>query len=219
MFTPTEDVPRTAHQLVLQTLRRAILAGSVRPGSRLVQAEIADDLKVSTTPVREALRDLAAEGLIQLDAHRGALVREFSRDEVEEIYLLRSLLEPEAMRQAAARITPEELDRAADVQAQMDAEEDPGRWVELNRTFHGLLATAGKLPRLASILQRLGDVAAMYVGLSLHGDTHALRAGDRDHRELLEALRVRDADGAARIVLRHLATTVEALHEVEPALP
>ena len=80
---------QTAHEYVREVLRRAILSGDIPVGSRLVQAELATTLEVSTTPVREALRDLASEGLIQFDPHRGAVVSELSGEELQEIYEIR----------------------------------------------------------------------------------------------------------------------------------
>jgi DNA-binding transcriptional regulator YhcF (GntR family) len=84
---------QTAHQYVVESLRNAIVEGVLTPGTRLIQAAIAEELEVSTTPVREALQDLAAEGLVRLDPHRGAIVYGFDLAECREIYELRMLLE------------------------------------------------------------------------------------------------------------------------------
>ena len=90
---------RTAHEFVKDSLRRAILRGDLSGGARLIQADLAAMLNVSTTPVREALRDLATEGLITLDRHRGGVVRELNWLELmEEIRLIRQQLEPLAVR-------------------------------------------------------------------------------------------------------------------------
>jgi DNA-binding GntR family transcriptional regulator len=191
---PRDGSRRTAHELVRDTLRRAILRGTLPGGLRLVQAEIAAQLEVSTTPVREALRDLATEGLIRLDAHRGAIVRELDYSEVEEIYDLRKLLEPEALRRAAENITEEELEHAASLQAQMDGVTDAGVWADLNREFHATLVRAARAPRLINILQNLRDSAAPYVGLSLQASEEKRRLANDQHREILEAMRAGDAD-------------------------
>src|SRR5690242_7828107 len=84
---------RTAHEFVRESLRRAILRGDLTGGERLIQADIAATLEVSTTPVREALRDLAAEGLISLDRHRGGVVRGLNWEDMEEIRKIRHQLE------------------------------------------------------------------------------------------------------------------------------
>jgi DNA-binding GntR family transcriptional regulator len=208
---PRDGSRRTAHELVRDTLRRAILRGTLPGGLRLVQAEIAAQLEVSTTPVREALRDLATEGLIRLDAHRGAIVRELDYSEVEEIYDLRKLLEPEALRRAAENITEEELEHAASLQAQMDGVTDAGVWADLNREFHATLVRAARAPRLINILQNLRDSAAPYVGLSLQASEEQRRLANDQHREILEAMRAGDADKAIAIALEHLESTRQIL--------
>src|SRR5690349_18480778 len=103
---------KTAHEYVKDSLRQAILRGAIPGGTRLVQADVASELQVSTTPVREALRDLATEGLIRLDPHRGAIVSQLSYGEAVEIQQICKLLEPEAMRQAALAITDDTLKQA-----------------------------------------------------------------------------------------------------------
>ncbi|MFD0478644.1 GntR family transcriptional regulator [Nonomuraea thailandensis] len=140
---------RTAHAFVYETLRRAILGGDLPLGYRLVQADIAAQLKVSITPVREALRDLAGEGLIRIDAHKGAMLREFDLSEVREIYELRRMLEPVSIRKAVERITDDEIDRAEGLRRRMRDELDPGEWVELNRRFHAVFGDAAARPGCA----------------------------------------------------------------------
>lgn len=202
---------RTAHELVRDTLRRAILRGTISGGTRLVQSEIAEELGVSTTPVREALRDLATEGLIDLDAHRGATVHRLELGEVREIYSLRRLLEPEAMRRAAELLDRAVLDRAEFVQQQMDEAIDNGVWADLNRQFHGILVSGLAMPRLRSILRNLQDGAAPYVGLVLHNASPLRDHANQEHRELLAALRAKDGARAAAITEAHLAQTIDAL--------
>lgn len=206
---------RTAHAFVYETLRRAILGGDLPLGYRLVQADIAAQLKVSITPVREALRDLAGEGLIRIDAHKGAMLRELDLSEVREIYELRRMLEPVSIRKAVERITDEEIDRADRLREAMEAERGRGEWVELNRRFHAVFSDAAGSPRLCAILKGLRDGAAVYVGLSLRGQERARRdEADRDHRELVTAFRLRRAEEAVEIVLRHLDATMAALERL-----
>jgi DNA-binding GntR family transcriptional regulator len=202
---------RTAHQLVLETLRRAILTGKIPGGTRLVQADLAVRMQVSTTPVREALRDLATEGLIKLDAHRGAEVKSLNRDEVAEIYRLRRILEPEAMRLAVERISDEEIETAAAIQAQADRERDTAAWVELNQRFHDVFVTAARSERLAGILQALHDAASMYVAATLMQGADRREEANREHRELLDAVRRRDVRAAMESQLAHVQHTMEVV--------
>jgi DNA-binding GntR family transcriptional regulator len=204
----------TAHQMVLESLRRAILEGTVEAGSRLVQADVAAQLNVSITPVREALRDLAREGLVRLEVHRGATVQKTSWDEVEEIYLIRRLLEPEAVRLGAEAMTPTTLAALEAVQAQMDTEADTVRWVQLNRDFHRTLVAASGKPRLTEVLQQLEDNATIYVNLALRASGNGpFRTGNHDHHELIGACRRHDGDAAAAHILEHLANTLAIVRQ------
>lgn len=206
---------RTAHQMVRDALRQAILVGRIDGGARLVQAEIAKQMQVSTTPVREALRDLATEGLITLDAHRGAVVRTMSRAEFDEVYRIRQLLEPELMQHAIANMTDDELAEAERIQALAEVEEDPITWVDLNRQFHTVFAEAARRPRLAGIIETLQGSVAMYIVASLvHGEKRQDHANSQ-HRELLEAARDRDVDRAVALITDHIHATIDSMPALE----
>jgi DNA-binding GntR family transcriptional regulator len=208
-----EEQRRTAHEYVRDTLRRAILSGALAGGTRLVQADIAAQLNVSTTPVREALRDLAADGLIRFDPHRGGVVNTIDADEFQEIYEIRKRLEPYAVRRAAERISERELEAAAAMAAAMEREADPGVWTELNWRFHGLLVQAARSPRLEAVLKGAQDAAALYVARSLRETPSRIEQGNAEHRALLEAMRRRDGDAVERILFEHLEGTLAALKE------
>lgn len=117
---------RTAHEFVFESIRRAILRGDLTGGARLIQSDLADMLNVSTTPVREALRDLATEGLITLDRHRGGFVRELNWDDMDEIRLIRSRIEPLALGFTIERMSDEQLEAADRQRIAMSKERDLG---------------------------------------------------------------------------------------------
>lgn len=202
---------KTAHEYVKDSLRQAILRGTIPGGSRLVQADIARDLQVSTTPVREALRDLATEGLIRLDPHRGAIVHRLSYEETREVHDICKMLEPEAMRKAAKVITEETLAEADALAQQMVEESDTGRWADLNRQFHGVVIRDIDSKYLLDILRTLRDTAAMYVGLAISHRPIQMQEANREHGEILDVLRRRDAGAAAKISRRHLDLTLRTL--------
>lgn len=218
LIADTQHAPRTTHQFVLETLKRAILSGELPAGTRLIQADLAQQLNVSTTPVREALRDLVGIGLIAFDAHRGAVVKGIDLDELLEIYELRRLLEPYSMRRVAEKITAEELAAASRLQEQMDQAEDFATWVDLNWKFHRVLEQAARSRRLQDMVQSIQNLAAIYVAHSLQLDPERMAEGNQEHRELLEALRDRNPDRAAEVMTQHLDGTlaaVLALHQEE----
>ena len=201
----------TAHESVYGTLRRAILRGALPGGTRLVQADIASQLSVSTTPVREALRDLAAEGLVVSRPHVGAVVRELSIAELVELYDIRKAIEPVSIRRAAARIGKRELDEARDLVKEMEGEKDPARWAELNWEFHAVLERAANAPLVQSVLKTVQDISAIYVAHSLILQPDRMASGNREHRALLAALRRHDEDGAARVLVDHLDSTLQSI--------
>lgn len=204
---------RTAHEFVRRTLRAAVMDGTLPGGARLVQADLAQQLGVSTTPVREALRDLATEGLVVLDPHRGALVRALDIDEVREIYDLRMTLEPMMVRRVMTTITSDRLDRAAELQARMEEPCDSSVWAGLNRDFHALFSEADDSTRLARILAGLRDSAAPYVALSLRSRPEQVPEANAEHAEMLDLYRRGDVDRAVELTLTHLRSTLRAIEE------
>jgi DNA-binding GntR family transcriptional regulator len=201
----------TARQAVVERLRSSVVGGSLKPGTRLLQSELAKDLGVSTTPVREALAQLATEGLLDLDPHRGFVVHEPTREEFEQIHAMRMALEPLGIAWAVERITQEELDRLDAVIDEMEGA-DNARYVDLNSVLHELLADASGSKRLASILRSLKNISMFYVARSLRGDPDRLivREGVEQHRRLVRAFRDRDVVQAQAIDVEHLAHALEA---------
>ncbi len=195
---------QTAHEYVHRVLRRAILSGDLPGGARLVQSEIAEQLGVSTTPVREALRNLTSEGLIDFDAHRGGVVRRLSAEELSEILELRKLLEPHSIRRAAERISEETIAQLEQLWEALDGETDIPTWVDLNRQFHRLHNKASGLPRLQALLIPLQDATATYTGQAVRWSPELFRRAQKDHRAIIEGLRRRDGDALEATILRHI---------------
>lgn len=204
---------RTAHEFVRETLRRLILNGSLAGGTRLYQVDVARRLRVSTTPVREAFRDLATDGLIELDAHRGATVRRIDGKDLQDIYDIRLLLEPEAMRRLTPGISSERLDHATGLIAAMDRERDPTRWALVNHSFHEHLIEAATSERMRAMIRSLQDSAAAYVirALKSHID---MRTHNDQHRQIVAALRDRDGARTAEEVAVHLRDTLAGLMQL-----
>lgn len=201
----------TAHEIVRETLRHAILSGELPGGTRLVQADLAVQLNVSTTPVREALRDLASDQLIRFHPHRGAVVHELDMSELREIYEIRKALEPLAMRIAAERISKEQVKQAAALITRMEKEADAAAWVQANWEFHALLESAAHSPRLMALVKSVQDSSALYVAHAVNLDPARMRKGDAEHRRIVSALRAGDGDTAAETLRRHLDATLQAI--------
>jgi DNA-binding GntR family transcriptional regulator len=200
----------TAVDLVRESLRSAILRGDLPGDTRLVQTEIATQLDVSTTPVREAMRDLASEGLIILDSHKIGTVRKPDWDEMEEIVEIRRNLERVALKRAMANVSSRELGMARDLAEQLDGEEDIGTWVQKNRDFHCIFHNATATDRLANILISLESAGGVFVAQAQRIHPEIRQRAVQDHYGLLEAFDSNDVDAAFQIQFRHVNLPLEA---------
>lgn len=183
----------------------------------MVQAELAATLDVSTTPVREALRDLATEGLVHFDPHRGAIVAELSADDVHDIYEIRMILEPVAMRQAVPKLGEAILERLRALHRSMLDEPHSAEWVDRNRVFHMAVYETAASPRLAAIIRNLQDASVMYIGASLKDKPSLRDEANHDHSDILDALEQRDADAAVKALEVHLRTSIDAFDQTHGA--
>ena len=199
------DAPVTAHAWVRDRIREAIFSGVYPPGTRLVQGEIAERFGTSVTPVREAMRDLANEGLINVHPQRAATVREVDLDEAVEINEMRLQLEPLAARRAAQRITPEELTALRRTEQEMESAPDHATWLEVNRRFHLEVIACARSPRLGEVLHNLRQISSFYLAALVRAQGGDREKSAREHRELLDALEQGDGDRAAAIMTQHLA--------------
>lgn len=203
-----------ARRRVKTVLHRGIVTGTIPGGTRLVQSGIAAELAVSAAAVRDALRELAAEGFIRLDDRGGAVVRELCRTELEDLFQIRRLLEPVTAARAAACASTEAILQAGQLIAAMEAETDGARWAEHNSRFHQLIDETCGSPRMAAILANLRELSARYVTHSVVSAPDRARSGNAEHREILRAVIARDPAAAADASLHHLDSRLGALLDV-----
>jgi len=207
-------ISRTTQANVMEYLRRAILSGELPPGTRLVQAELAATLQVSVTPIREALWELNSQGLVDFGAFRGAVVHVPTLAELEDIFEVRAALLPTSVRRGVNQVTPQQLDQAAAILDQMEAEVDPTHWIALNRDFHSCLYGTKPNQHLQSVLERLEDIATIYINLSFAHNVAKRHDSAQEHRDILAAYRVGDTEQATALSLRHIYTTLAAARQV-----
>lgn len=200
--------PRTATDYVSDSLRRSILNGDLVGGTRLSLAEIASTFDVSTTPVREALRELSFEGLVRIDSYRGGVVTAVTQAEVEEIVRIRSVLEPMAAREAVEGMTPTILDEAQDILDEMAASDSWDVWVQGNRAFHRKLYEASSSRRLVELIKSLQDTQVVFVSATLRKSPMLKETATRDHNEMIASIRAGDADRLIEVTLRHLTIPI-----------
>lgn len=200
----------TAVELVRGTLRAAIIRGDLPGDSQLVQTEIASQLGVSTTPVREAMRDLASEGLITMDSHRIGIVRKPDWDEMVEIVEVRRSLVEVATRRAMAHITEKEMERARALADDLSEDRDLGSWVEDNIRFHMVFHEATRTMRLASILSALEEAGGVFVAQAQRLHPEIRRRAVAEHYTLIEAYERSDVESAVAIQHGHINHPLEA---------
>ncbi len=208
---------------VYARVRNAILDGELAAGAVMSQVALAEELGISRTPLREALRMLQSERLVEAEPNRRVRVAPMSPADLEELCITRITLEAEAIRLSVPRMTPEDLARLEGFMAEMahyaDAK-DYRRWTVPHRNFHrALTAPAGE--RINDLLGQLFDHAERYRRLHIgHGPTPWATAG---HREILDACKAGNRDKSAALLASHFARTgfevAELLDpEYEPAM-
>ena len=204
----------TKSDLAYTRVRGLILSGELAPGAVLPQAALAQTIGISTTPLREALRRLKQEGLVELDAHRDARVRPLDADEARDLLELRGSLEPLAASLAALRRTDDEL---ADVRAALDGLEGlssrpSASELESHHRFHAAIHRASHNALLAEILDGLWVKTDRYRrhGLEAGRSEEERNSRATEHRLLFEAVRDSDPDAAAELMRRHVETSLGA---------
>ena len=190
------------------TIREAILSSRVVPGQPLIESQIARELAMSKTPVREALQRLTTENLVVLDRFRGATVRPVSPELIRNVYEVRELLEPLATRQAVPRLTDEAFERLENAVRTAEralAAADVPSLGEANRAFHSVFVEYASNSYLEGILTQIQDQIRVFsVVIWISAETRLREL--REHIEIIDAARRRDADLASTLMAEHLAT-------------
>ncbi|MFE5856383.1 GntR family transcriptional regulator [Streptomyces sp. NPDC056500] len=197
-------------QYVLEEIRHAVLTGRLRPGQPLVETELAVRFGVSKTPVREALKTLAGSGLVVMSQYKGVTVRAVDAAMAREVYDVRLLLEPEALRRAVESSLDLEADLSGAVTALARAAlaTDPAERSLAAGDFHRALCLPCGNPLLARMLDDLRDQAALVSAVVWAADPTGARE-DAEHREILRLALQGDAQGAAAALRRHIAGFVD----------
>lgn len=187
----------TAQELVLASVRKAILSGVMGPGARLRQEELADVFGTSRIPVREALRALEYEGLVTSEPHRGFTVTTLDADDVEEVYDLRILLESEAVRLALPLLTDDDLEELEVIFQGMQAAATPDEQLAARERFYVRLYSVTGRPRLVALIMRLRQEVARVLRWA------TIQHSSSIHEHFFEAVRVGDADRAVAHLSGH----------------
>lgn len=198
-----------------QRIRSRIVSGEYPPGTHLKEELVAKDTGVSRTPVREALRRLHADHLVEFIANRGAYVASWDLDHIDDLFMLRALLEGYAANRAASRITAEQIDILETAVAEIDrvlplhSAADRAAFIDANQRFHSTILAAANSDRLAKMISSLVEMPMLFRTLDTY-DTDDLERSNHHHREIVDALKARDALWAQKVMETHL----HAAHQI-----
>lgn len=212
---PTAIVDKSTISVqVAKELRSRILAGRYASGEKLQQEQIAAELGVSRSPVREALGQLEAEGLVILTPQKGAQVSPISLAEISELFELRTLVEPHLLALAIPNMTEADFRRAAAIIAEM-ADVDYGGWSEANWRLHEALYDAAGRPAMLKMLRKAHETIGRYIRMQIVA-TDGRSSANEEHKRILDACRRRDAGAALALLRAHIVDAGRLLHGGEP---
>ena len=211
-----EQVPhKSLREVALSAIRQAILRGDLKPGQRLMEGEIAEQMGMSRAPVREALRQLETEGLVVSQAHRGAFVVELSIKDVTEICALRAAVESMSARIVAEQASPEVLAQLQQAVADMSQAADAGdlsRLAALDMSFHEMLCRASGNSRLLDTWLSMTSLIRIFIDLT---NTLYLPADEivHLHTEVVEHIEHGRAEEAGQALARHIFDVCERISQ------
>ena len=213
-MTPPMELYSTKSDFAYTTLRRKILAGEFAPGQVLNQATLARTIGISTTPLREALRRLKSEGLVELGAHKDAKVSDLTPEEARDLLEVRRSLDPLAAALAAERRTDADLVAIREAAAGVEPLRPDFGVDDLtaHRRFHAAVYRASHNDLLITTLEGMWDKADRYrrVGLEVDRSRAERDAAAAEHARLVECVIAGDAEGAAAVMREHVATSLGA---------
>lgn len=201
------SIPRAAlHEQVAQRLRQMLVEGRIAPGAKLNERELSELLRVSRTPLREAIKMLAAEGLVELLPNRGAIAVALTEEDVHNTFEVMAGLEGLAGELAAQRVTDAELAELQAMQFEMMAaytRRDLSTYYAINARIHGAISAAARNPVLSQVYQQV-NARLQALRFRSNQDGEKWKRAVREHERMIEALVARDAAGMREVLQLHL---------------
>ena len=208
----TKLINRPLYEDVAEKLREQIFAHELAPGSWLDEQNLAAAFGISRTPMREAIKVLASEGLVTTKMNKGAYVTEVDRRDLEQIFTVLSLLEGQAAKETAMKATEDQLTQLENLHHRLDkaaADRDTGQFFEINVKFHELIQEIAGNKWMNGVIEDLRKVLKLQRRDSLTRSGRLL-SSLVEHREILQAILKRDPQAAELAMRTHLARGLEA---------
>lgn len=222
-LNPAVDTGSVARQ-AYQYIRERVISGAYAPGSRLTEEQLARELGVSRTPVREAVRQLAADGALVLKPNYGIFVGAWSRDEIAQLFDLRVMLESEITALAATNIGADQIEQLVVLQDELESRGcdlssgNIERIAAHNREFHRVVAAASAKPRFVAMLANAIEMPIVQQTFRRYSTAQMARSFAH-HRELIDAFRARDAAWARNVISCHIHAAKHARLDSEAVAP
>lgn len=207
------DSYKPLRDVVSEALREAITNGVLKPGERLMEIQLAEQLGVSRTPVREAIRRLELEGFVVMIPRRGTYVSDLSIKDINDVYEVRMALDVLAAGLAAERITDDELEQMERMLVEISEyikSGDMDKIVELDSDFHDVLYKASRNDRLAGIIANLREQFTRFRTISMSCPGRLINTLE-EHRQLVEAIAQRNSELAQKVAREHLENSEQIL--------
>lgn len=196
----TQDL-ETIPVKICRVLKEAIIKGDFQPGDRLIQDDLAKSLGVSRMPIREAIKQLEAEGYVTLEPHKGAIVRAFSVKELEEIYFLRSKFEPLAVKESLKFINTNIIQQLENLVEEMNQTKEVSKFIELNIVFHNLLIKDCPWDKLNTYIKNLWTG---FPQQTPHLLPDQIEVSKQEHKAMVEAIKVGNEQLVCEIMEKHI---------------
>jgi DNA-binding GntR family transcriptional regulator len=206
---------KTKNVAVYNKLRQGIIKGKLKPGQKVVMADLAKAFGLSETPVREAIRRLESEGYVDFTPHTGAIVTKIDEGELVEIYLIRIALEELATRLASPHITEKDIDFLNKKNREMEMAIQQNRYeilAGINKLFHLRIYKAAPFPRLYKMICDLWDTFERWPSVFSYVPERAA-ASVEEHKKIIQALQTRDTDQADQLIKEQKERTLKALQK------
>lgn len=214
MLTPIQlDTYKPLREVVSDALRQAIKDGVLQPGQRLMEIRLADELGVSRTPIREAIRKLEQEGFVVMVPRRGTYVADISLKDIAQVFEIRGALEELAAGLAAERITNDELECLERILVEINEymeHDDFAKIVDADVRFHDVLYQASRNQRLVDILHNLREQMLRFRSISMHYPGR-LSATWEEHRQMVENIANHNSAMARKVAKRHMENSEKTL--------
>lgn len=211
MARKSDITQKTKKDLMVEILRDSILSGELQPGERLLQEELAERFNVSPTPVREAIQQLVAEGVLSHSPYRGVQVAEVNLEDVREVYLIRSVVERLATEVAVPNLRILDVQHLHQLEEQIEVQvegQDRSQLLKLNREFHMLIYESAGMPQLLQIIKTMWIKSPWDTLFVVPNRANMIV---EEHRKILNAIDEGNSDLAGRNMQEHIKTGAAAL--------